>query len=329
MNQDEATLIYNYLHDNYEYRDDGNLVRTKDSPRNGKSKKGDVLGSFFYQSEQAPRIRCTLYINKFDYTKNLSHLIYLFHHKEVPDVIEYIDENPMNCCIENLKPGCRVEIQYKKGQRGYFPYKTKAGITRYRITLQIGKDIKVCFGSSDTEEEARAIYEMAKEIYVYERLEPIEIKKRIMAAFPHRSMKLAVVNKWGYPGIYQRGARFVARFDGQSSTHDTPEEAYKSYLDMKEGKFTRTNRLKLSDTCTVDGCGDPYYTKNMCSKHYAKHIRQGKRRIRANKTGYAGVKEDKGKFSARYKDKHIGSFKTAQEAHEAYLATKKKDLTNL
>lgn len=329
MNQDEARLIYDYLHENYTYREDGNLVRTYTPKYLTSVKKGDVLGSFFYQGD-SPRMRCTLTINKRDYTKNLSHLIFLYHNKRLPKVIEYYDGNPTNCRIENLKETDRVETEAKKTVRGWKHYVSSTGKTRYRVTLQMGNELKVHFGSCETPEEARAVYDLAKKTYVEERLDPLIIKKRVMEAFPHLKMKLKKENESGYPGVYKRGKRFVARhrIDDKTvtSTHDTAEEAHQVYLSMVSGDFKSTNRVKLSDTCTIEGCKEEWYCKNLCKKHYFRYISSKKRYDKANKTGFPGVKLDKGKYSARYKNIHLGTFLTPEAAHDAYLVAKKKDL---
>lgn len=323
MTENEIELIYNYLHENYEYRD-GSLLRNKDGRGFSKQKKGDELGSFFYQSDQQPRIRCTLNIKGKDYTKNLSHLIYLFHYKSMPDVIDYLDGNPTNCRIDNLKIGSRIASQAKKECRGWKPYTSSTGLTRYRVTLQIGKAIKVHFGSCETPDEARAVYDMAKRLYVVDRLEADDIKKKVMLEFPDIKMKLKKDNKHGFPGIYKRGNRFVARHNGLSSTHDTPEEAYKDVIRMKNGEFTKTNRLKTSDHCTKPGCDKPYSAKGLCNNHYIQFRRAQDKRIRFNKTGFVGVKFDKGKYSSRFNNKHLGMFKTPEEAHAAYLKAKEE-----
>lgn len=331
MRQSESELIYNYLHENFTYREDGNLIRIKDGRGFSKAKKGDALGSFFYQGVKNPKLRCTLNINKFDYTKNLSHLIFLFHHKYVPQVVDYADNNPMNCRIENLIPSSRKHTEAKKEVRGYIPFKSTTGKIRYRVTLQIGKDKKISFGSYDTPKVAREIYDYAKSIHLSDNFSTDDIKIKVMEHFPALKMKLKVTNKLGYKGIYKRGNRYVARgYTGNgksvSSTHDTPEEAYRAYLEMLNGIMPTPQRGKLSDFCTAEGCNEAWYCKNLCKKHYFRYNKINKRKDRENKTGFPGVKADKGKFSSRYKNIHLGTFATAEEAHEAYIIAKKKDL---
>jgi hypothetical protein len=327
----EAELIYNYLHQNFTYREDGNLIRLKDGAGFSKQKKGDKLGSFFYQGGKHPRLRCTLHINKRDYTRQLSHLIFLFHHKYIPQVVEHYDLNPMNCRIENLKPSTRKVIESKKEVRGYIPFITREGRKRYRSVLQMGPIEKVSFGSYETPEKAREVYDYAKTLYIKEGLDKDQIKIKVMERFPDAKMKLKVENKNGYKGIYKRGNRFVARGytpEGKvtTSTHETPEEAHKAYLDMQNGIFMPHERGKISDFCTVDECNEPYYCKHLCKKHYHRYSSAKKRYDRKNKTGLAGVKSDKNKFIDRYKGQHLGTFATALDAHEAYINAKKKDL---
>jgi hypothetical protein len=328
MTEAEVGLIYEYLHENYEYCD-GELVRSANPKAGSRIRQGHSLGSFFYQGNQNPRLRCTLNIDGTDYTHNLAALIYLYHNKFIPQVIDYIDENPTNCKIENLKESSRTLVEYKKNVRGWKPVVLKNGTTRYRITLQIKDGSKIHFGSCETKEEARAVYDLAKKIYIEDQLASLEIKKRVMKEFPHLKMRLQKENICGFEGVYKRGAKFVARYihnkKSNTSTHDTAEEAHKNYLIMKEGDFKRTNRLRISDICSIEDCGKDYFAKGLCSAHYTKEIRKNNpRRIRPNKTGFAGVKADKGRFYARHNGKHLGSFNTPEEAHAAYLKAKEE-----
>ena len=328
MTEEEVQEIYDYLHENYRY-EDGDLIRKSVSPKNKKVKVGDKLGSFFYQSDQQPRIRCTLYVNKKNHTKNLSHFIYLYCTKQWPKVIDYLDANPTNCRIENLKSCSRVEVESKKEVRGWKPYISSTGKTRYRITLQIGAVQKIHFGSCETAKEAREVYDLAKKIHVEERLPADEIKKKVMTAFPHLKMKLKIENECGYPGVFKRGDRFVARHRINDKIHtatfDSAKEAYDCYLIMKNGNFKRTTRIKNSDYCSIEGCNNKYHANGMCSRHYSQMIRRNfPRKIRGNKTGFAGVKFDKGRYSSRYNNKHLGMYNTPEEAHAAYLKAKEE-----
>lgn len=325
---EEEQLIYNYLYENYDYQEDGNLVRKFDAPTNRGIKKGKKLGSFFYQTDASPRLRATLNINGTNYTKNLSHLIYLYFNKTFPDILEYIDNNPTNCRIENLKVGCRVTMQSQSKRRikGYTSFRTKDGKMRYKIVLHIGRTKTLTFGSSDSPEEARKVYDFAKKLYIEDKTNPDEIKQLVMQEFPNIQMKMGISNKHGYEKIYQRGERFVARHNGMSSTHDTPEEAYQDVLRMKNGEFQRTNRLKTSHACTKPGCDKPYEAKGLCVNHYTQHRRAQNKRIRPNKTGFPGVKKDRDRYSARYNRQHLGMFDSAEEAHQAYLNAKNKNI---
>lgn len=330
MTEEEVKLIYDYLHANYQY-EDGNLIRTSPAPKNKRVQVGDRLGSFFYQGKQTPRLRSTICVGGKQYTKHLAHLIYLYHTKKIPSVIEYVDGNPTNCFIENLKSSSRVNIEFKKSRnvRGWKPVKSTNGSVRYRVTLQIGKDLKVHFGSCETQEEARKVYDLAKTLHVHDQLNPQEIKLSVMKAFPHLLMKLKKENVCGYEGVYQRGKRFVARniFNKKTncSTHDTPEEAYQAYLLMKEGYFNRTNRIKISGFCIIENCKSECYCKGLCSLHYSQEIRKKHpRKLRENKTGFQGVRADKGRFSSRHNGKHLGMFDSPEEAHAAYLKAKEE-----
>jgi hypothetical protein len=51
------------------------------------------------------------------------------------------------------------------------------------------------------------------------------------------------------------------------------------------------------------------------------------RKLHPNKTGYVGVQHSGSKFKATHKGKHLGTFNTPEEAHEAYLNAKNPPLT--
>ena len=326
MTQEEVDLIYDYLHENYEYVD-GELIRITPSS-NKKISVGHVLGSFYYQNYGAarPLMRATINFNGENITLPVSHLIWIYHYKQKPKMIKYIDSNYVNNKIENLTTYCGRERENNKNLDSIgTAFISRSGKTRYRYALDIGNGQKISFGSWETKEECQQLHKFVKNIWVNNKtITPQELKIQVMAAFPKSAMRLNKQNKYGFPGIYKRRDRFVARYQGMTSTHDTPAEAYQDVIRMQNGDFETTNRKKTSDSCIKPGCPNPCYCKSLCSKHYHAQIRASNKRIRPNQTGFTGVKLDKGRYAARYASKHLGSFNTPEEAHAAYLKAKEE-----
>ncbi|MES2133164.1 MAG: hypothetical protein V4506_12535 [Bacteroidota bacterium] len=247
MTKEEVEAIYNYLHENYEYKPEGQLIR-KTAPKINKNVRiGQILGSFYYQvpNSQRPCMRATIYFNNKNYTLNLSHFIYIYHHKEKPKMIKYLDENPMNNRIENLSIYSGIEREANKGLVSGSPFKTKNGETRYRYMFQIennkngkaGK--KISFGSFETLEECNKLSLFIRNLRLTNpEITPNELKIKAMAEFPKSKMRLEKTNKLGFDGVYKRGKSFVCRcrVHGKmhTSTYQTPEEAHNAYLEIKK-----------------------------------------------------------------------------------------------
>ncbi len=97
MTQEEVDLIYNYLHENYEYLGQiGCLI-------NKKSKKV-MYGSTTKNINQL-RIDSSIRINNRKYSMLYSHLLWIYFYKDKPKLIGYKDNNPSNIKIENLVIG--------------------------------------------------------------------------------------------------------------------------------------------------------------------------------------------------------------------------------
>lgn len=233
MTEEEVQLIYDYLHQNYEYID-GELfrIRKHNQPSRGARKK---LGSIFYPVKNSRIIiRATLRINDKNYTCPLSHFIWIFHKKEKPKLIKYFDGNPVNNRIENLAIYNGRERESNKQKKVGCAFKTKSGETRWRYGLDLGNGKKISFGTWKTQQECQELYEFVRDIWTNNQsITPEELKRMAKERFPQSQMKLNKENVCGYPGIYKRGKRFVARIK-PASTHDTPEEAYEAYMKAKE-----------------------------------------------------------------------------------------------
>lgn len=101
MADKHITLTQSYLNEIFEYRD-GHLYRTKkisDGVNVGDrigtvDRKGYVVASIFYKKYSVHR------------------LIYLMKHGYTPSIIDHIDGNKLNNCIENLRPATVMQNAY-------------------------------------------------------------------------------------------------------------------------------------------------------------------------------------------------------------------------
>ncbi len=236
MTQDEVDLIYDYLHENYKYYE-GNLivVRTK----RGGCKVGSSIGSFNYKrTSGSPILSCSLTIEGRRFNMQLKHLIYIYHHKEKPRNIYFLDKNPMNCAIENLMATKSLNkfIQQKEnyaGKSGATPYSYK-GTTRYRVRLST-EEGRFTIGSYNDEKIATKVYDYSRNLYLNKSLSNEDIKKEVQIKFPSKKHK-----KISLPGVsLAKSNRFksiliINKFRKHIGTFDTQEEAYLAYLKAKE-----------------------------------------------------------------------------------------------
>jgi len=158
MTDDEVALIYDYLHENYEYRD-GELIRTKEIHG---SMVGRTLGTFRCYPDGNSTVVARFNINKKKYSKSLFYLIWLYHHKELPKYIGHIDGNKTNNKIENLiKCENRIIKKNTSKEKGYFLVKDAKSI-RWRARITVNNKI-INLGTYTEEKEAHAAYLKAKE----------------------------------------------------------------------------------------------------------------------------------------------------------------------
>ena len=94
MTQDEVNRIYMYLHQRFEYRKDGVLI--------DKKTKNAWFG---YESRNCKKLsyETTIRIKSYKYHISYSHLIFIYHHKIKPSFVEFINKNPVDTRIENMK----------------------------------------------------------------------------------------------------------------------------------------------------------------------------------------------------------------------------------
>jgi len=227
MTQDEVDLIYNYLHENYRY-EEGEFIRKNDS--RGRKKGSKILGQLNYSDKQKlvlcisiPKLKITNY----PYGK----LIYLYHTKIYPKYLKFNDNNPLNCCFENLK----LLLRQPKDDVKFSEIKLKSGI-RYRVSFYLnGKSISL--GQPKNKETALKIYQTAVSLKNNGIESEIEFKKQIKELFPDE--KIIIGNRTGYKGVFFSEKRYRAEITiNRKSKHlgmfDTAEEAHAAYLKAKE-----------------------------------------------------------------------------------------------
>jgi len=110
MTQDEVDLIYDYLHENYEYWD-GELIAKKTTKG---IKKGRALGHFSYRRNGHPIIQGRIKINGKSYLIDVRKLIFIYHNKYDPKFVINKDGNILNSYIENLMESQEGLDSYEK-----------------------------------------------------------------------------------------------------------------------------------------------------------------------------------------------------------------------
>jgi hypothetical protein len=224
MTQEEVDLIYDYLHENYEY-EDGNLIRINN---NKFHKKGTSLGSYFYNCK-TPYIKVTLNIKQKNMYFPLSHLIWIYFNKEIPEVINYKDGNSVNNRFDNLEHLSKTQMQHKKRElkefKGYKENKLKDGTPVYRAIISL-KGTKISLGQYKTISEALYIYYKAKEIILNNKdITCDELRKKFRV--------------FKYPkGVTKKGSMFVARINRNNKrifigSFKSMHEAHNAYLNAK------------------------------------------------------------------------------------------------
>ena len=241
MTQDEVDLIYNYLHENYEYRE-GELLCKRDGPG---WKKGRRLGDLNYgRSNEKPFIGTVITIQGKKYYRRLHTLIYLFHYKCIPKYIKHLNTNTMDNRIENLEPAEKSEFltkhYYKNEPQGYWVLKTKGG-DKYVVSVE-HKTNKVHIGCFNNKDDALNAFYMARKLVIEEELSLSDIKILVLNKY-----KTHVQNKHGYRGVVKSGNRYCSyislnKIKTLVGWFDTPEEAHAAYLKAKEEYKNESNK---------------------------------------------------------------------------------------
>ncbi len=229
MTQDEVDLIYDYLHENYEYKD-GLFLHID---------KRTFLNGFCMQSG---KMRATLHINKKDYYLRYASLIWIYHKKETFYSFEFIDGNPTNNRIENLTPltPIKFSFQRRKKSKGFRAVVLKNGGIKYAAEVFMGTQ-SFNFGTYENKEDAIKSYTEAKRLWVELGIPPKEIKQILIqnGLIPHKKK----INK--EPRI-RKGYSFDKRDNKYYAFHyiskkriglgsfDNPEQAHEAYLQAKK-----------------------------------------------------------------------------------------------
>jgi len=227
MNQDEVDLIYNYLHENYEYRD-GELIRKKTVSG---SNVGDRAGTISLERGKRIVINVSIGSGKNKRVISLAHMIYIFHHKIKAKYINYLDGNYANTKIENLEEVSKsTQLLIVLDGRGYIPLKDKNGETRYHCQINI-KNETISLGVFNNPKDARDLYLKAKKLYLHGD-SIAEIKKKLTSGKNDK-------NKTGLKGVrYVKGKYYgtfqVNKVKRYTKLFSTPQEAHAAYLKAKE-----------------------------------------------------------------------------------------------
>jgi hypothetical protein len=225
VSDDEVEQIYNYLHENYEYRD-GELLRIK-APRGRKI--GQSVGTFIYLKRAEKAIlQITILLNGKRRAFNLSRMIFLYHFKELPSCVKHYDGNIMNFKIENLYASDHIgSIDHTKFKG--FTFVNNAWKVRSKV------DGKVCsFGSYNTEEVAKEVYECVKKNWIENRLSAEEITQFIKDKYKNKTARYCRTK-----GYKMKDGKYIVRITHNKKrihigTFYSEEEAHAAYLKAKE-----------------------------------------------------------------------------------------------
>ncbi len=248
MTQDEVDLIYDYLHEHYEYVQ-GDLINKFNRPGNHTGKK---LGSFKYsQANEKVYLSSQLQINrKKIYVRN-SKLNYIYHHKKYPKYLKFLDANVLNINIENLqeceKKDFNTKEHYRKNKRGFYIRKNPDGSLSYMVQIEINNK-SFSIGGYDQPDIASDAFHYGRHLLINENKTPEQTRLMVKAKYPPIDRK---VNKTGYRGVQKVGNKYSAfQACKYLGLFDTPEEAHEAYLKAKK-------ELTNEATSTLPNPGSP------------------------------------------------------------------------
>ena len=237
MTEEEVQIIYDYLHENYEYREDGELLHRFDL-KNGSKKKGETIGSVCYSNTNRAYLQTKLHINGKTYRQKINKCIYIYHNKKYPKYLIHLDDNPLNNKIENLQESSHSLIQHQNAlrkERRFLPVKNKDGTMGFTLCSSINnKSVKL--GTYRTAEIATQVY-FDVHLLINEGKTEQEIKDYLRFKYPDSSLN--ILSKTGFKGVSCQGGKFIAqaRINGKRiyiGSYISPEEAHAAYLKAKE-----------------------------------------------------------------------------------------------
>jgi hypothetical protein len=237
--QNEIDLIYDYLHEHFEYKE-GELIFKKDT-RN--KNKGEIAGHFvscFRDGHAYIKMHLPAYLSrtKKDGQISLAHAIYIFHHKKKPKYVSFIDGNHVNTKIENL---CAEESAHFRSK---LSNRTKELKLVYERHLKSGTvfcvrgeldDKNIIIGEYNDRDLALKAAVFLNELK-YTGLSTNEIKNKVLERYPRPLIK---TNKTGFLGVYKHGKKYSAYiFTNKTRVrigdkYETAEEAHEAYLKAK------------------------------------------------------------------------------------------------
>jgi len=231
MTEDEVSLIYEYLHENYEYRE-GELIAK--NPSKGGRRQGLIAGGICIKEKCRAYYNMELRIDGKRIAMKTSHLIYIYHYRIKPYFVIHKDGNQMNCKIENLENVNKSKMwshTKMKDIKGYacYPNKTKP----YVVNLVKNKE-HIYVGSFKSIVEAKDAYKFSFELAHIHELSKNEILSICKEKYqPH------IKSNTGIKGVYLYKDKYLAKFMHKRKVirlglFTTPEEAHAAYLKAKE-----------------------------------------------------------------------------------------------
>ncbi len=240
MTEDEVELIYNYLHENYEYRD-GELISVNNK---GSRMRGSKAGNLdLGYKERNPSLLLLIKIKTKSYRLIFSHAIWIYHFRNKPRMLRHIDRNKMNNKIENLKETERSSLFIDNSDcfNGFTKVVTRTGKKKFRASIGINNKT-IMLGWYFTEDEAQTIYSAAKRIMIENHnFNADELKEKIKKLFPWATIRKQNASK-KYKGVTE-DLRYPNKYTAEIcvnykrtylGTYNTPEEAHAAYLKAKE-----------------------------------------------------------------------------------------------
>jgi hypothetical protein len=225
MTEEEVQQIYDYLHENYRYKN-GELMTIKRMKGKNIDEK---IGCLHTSATGKTKINCTINIHGKTFFMGLGQLIWIYFNKEYIKILGYKDNNYINNNIDNLYKSS----YYEKNAKSYNDCRIYKGEKKgYQVRLSLnGKSIYL--GVHENKEKAKIINEKA--IYLYEQgLNLSEIKNELIKDGLYKP-KLNKILK----GVYKNHNNYMAQItlNGKKKylgTFCKPEEAHAAYLKAKE-----------------------------------------------------------------------------------------------